>query len=236
MSPFKSVQYILFVHEGVSVCWAHESRAGPAWDGAHTWERWPRCHLPPSLPNIKPNHQTWVLNSNIPKPQWINDLSPAWTLVYDKIFCWFCGRWDHWCLSHCPCRVSSGLKTFYPDCPRSWCPGLSAADISIPARPRHGEWRQDLQQISAAGRVTCNFQTYLPRLSPCKICEKYIFTNLTNILRISFKLFLHNFPLSGCWVQNLAIYAATSGPCRTQPSSRRIKDNNPVFSLTYHNI
>ena len=136
------------------------------------------------------------------------------------------------------CHCLSTLKTFY------LCShvvrALSAAWTFV--FPLRREWRQDLQQISAcAARVTtCNFQTYLPQLLHAKFAknhEKYIFTNLTNILRISFKLSLHNFPLSGCWVQNLAIYAATSDPVARSHQARHIKDNNnPEFCVTYHNI
>ena len=151
-----------------------------------------------------------------------------------------CGGGDNSCqVTRCAVSLSQhfeNLLSLLACCPGPEC----SLDTVFPLRDR--EWRQDLQQISAcAARVTtCNFQTYLPQLLHAKFAknhEKYIFTNLTNILRISFKLSLHNFPLSGCWVQNLAIYAATSDPVARSHQARHIKDNNnPEFCVTYHNI
>ena len=134
------------------------------------------------------------------------------------IVSWWCGGGDNSC-QVTRCAVSLSRSAFWKPFILALSMLNAAWTFVFPLR----EWRQDLQQISAcAARVTtCNFQTYLPQLLHAKFAknhEKYIFTNLTNILRISFKLSLHNFPLSGCWVQNLAIYAATSDLCRTQPS------------------
>lgn len=163
------------------------------------------------------------------------------------LFCWCIPalwRWRPLMPSHPMCSVTRVIVSTL------WKPFISVSGVlSGPwVQPGHSYSHSERQRvttgpaanISLCTVTTCNFQTYLPQLLHAKFAknhEKYIFTNLTNILRISFKLSLHNFPLSGCWVQNLAIYAATSDPCRTQPSSPHIKDNNnPMFSVTYHNI
>ena len=195
-----------------------------------------------SLPRV--TWGTWVLPS-LRGWWWSLHTAPLPPSFYSADVSRRCGGGDHSCpVTRCavsPVSLSQHFENLLSLC-LACCPGPECSlDIRIPTQ-RDREWRQDLQQISAcAARVTtCNFQTYLPQLLHAKFAknhEKYIFTNLTNILRISFKLSLHNFPLSGCWVQNLAIYAATSDPCRTQPSSPHIKDNNnPMFSVTYHNI
>lgn len=207
---------------------------------------WPSCRAPTHPMSLPPSSDMRDMSLTLAKRLMM--ITAHCTSAAQFLFCWcipaLWRRWRPLMPSHPMCSVTRVIVSTL------WKPFISVSDVLSGAwvQPGHSYSHSERQRvttgpaanISLCTVTTCNFQTYLPQLLHAKFAknhEKYIFTNLTNILRISFKLSLHNFPLSGCWVQNLAIYAATSDPCRTQPSSSHIKDNNnPMFSVTYHNI